>query len=184
MSDILIISSPLYIDSPPYMTIKVMELISKNVQAGKISKKKRLLFAISCAGYLEYYHNMTALRIFEQFGKKNGFTWAGGFPIGAAGTYIAYPIPELLKMKETLPKDDWRREYYVKPAIILDEVLQKAVIYLSTGEIVPKEELEKLHFVSMPLEAYAEGGNKNWMGWAEQLGTADKLRDKPYEKNN
>ena len=34
----------------------------------------------------------------------------------------------------------------------------------------------------MPLEAYVEGGNKNWISWAEELGTVGKLRDKPYEK--
>ena len=181
-SDILIISSPLYIDSPPYMTIRLMEQITRNNQEEKISKKKRLLFAISNAGYLEYYHNMTALRIYEQFAKKNGFTWSGGLPIGAAGTYVAYPIAELLKMKDTLPEDDWRKEYYVKPAVILDEIIQTSVNYLSKGEVVPKEDLERWYFVSMPLEAYAEGGNKNWIGWAEQLGTVDKLRDKPYEK--
>ncbi len=87
-------------------------------------------------------------------------------------------------MVETLPKDDWRIEYYGKPAIILDEVMRKAVEHLSKGEIVPSEELERLHHVAMPLEAYAEGGNKNWIGWAEQLGTIDKLRDKPYEPAN
>ncbi len=181
-SDILIISSPLYIDCAPYMTIRLMNLVSDKVKEGKISEKKRLLFAISCAGYLEYYHNKVALRIYKQFAKKNGFTWSGGLPIGAAGTFVAYPVSELVKMNESLPDDDWRKEYYCKPAIILDKIMQIAVAYLSKGEVVPKEELEKLHFVSMPLEAYVEGGNKNWMGWAEQLGTVDKLRDKPYEK--
>ena len=181
-SDIIIISSPLYVDSAPYMTIRLMDIISKNIKERKIEKKKRLLFAVSCAGYLEYYHNDVALRIYEQFAKKNGFTWAGGLPIGAAGTYITYPISELLKMNETLPEEDWRREYYVKPAIIIDEVMQNAVIYLSKGEVVPKEELERSHVVFMPLEAYADGGNKGWLEWAEQLGTKDKLRDKPYEK--
>ena len=181
-SEILIISSPLYIDTAPYMTIKTMELLENNIKEGKIREKKRLLLAISCGGYLEFYHNKVALRTYELFAKKNGFIWAGGFPIGAAGTYVAYPIAELIKMIDTLPVDDWRREYYGKPAVILDEVMQIAVTSLSKGEIIPKEELEKLHFVAMPLEAYAEGGNKNWLGWAEKIGTTDKLRDKPYEK--
>jgi len=39
----------------------------------------------------------------------------------------------------------------------------------------------KLEYVSMPLEAYVEGGNKNWIDWAEKIGTVEKLRDKPYE---
>lgn len=183
-SDILLLSSPLYVDCAPYMTIKLLELISKNIQTGKIKEKERLLFAISCAGYLEYYHNNIVLRIYEQFAKNNHFIWAGGIPIGAAGTYVQYPISKLLEMVNELPEEDWRREYYGKPAIILDEVMRTAVKNLVSGKIVPQRELEKTHFVSMPLEAYAEGGNKNWIGWAEQLGTVDKLRDKPYELSN
>ena len=85
-------------------------------------------------------------------------------------------------MISQLPKEDWRIEYYGKPAVILDEVMQIAAEYLYKGDAIPSEELEKLNIVTMPLEAYAEGGNKNWIGWAEELGTADKLRDKPYEK--
>jgi hypothetical protein len=180
-SEIIVLSSPLYVDQAPYMTIKLMNIITEKIQEGVINKKERLLFAISCAGFLEYYHNSIALKIYEQFAKENGFTWAGGLPIGAAGTYVAYPIPQLIQMIETLPKEDWRIEYYGKPALVLDGVMKKSVEYLLKGEIVPKEELEKLHYVTMPLEAYAEGGNRNWIGWAEQLGTKDKLRDKPYE---
>lgn len=180
-SDIIVLSSPLYIDSAPTNTIKLMDIITQAVQEEKIGKKKRLLLAISCAGYLEYYHNNTAMQIYKQFAKTNGFSWAGGLPIGAAGTYALHSVTSLLEQLAPLPEDDPRQEIYGKPTRILDSVIKSAVENLSQGKIVPKEELKKLEFIAIPLEAYVEGGNKNWISWAEELGTVDKLRDKPYE---
>lgn len=180
-SEIILLSSPLYIDSAPYMTIKMMDIVTAAKQEGKIDDKKRLLLAISCAGYLEYYHNNVALNIYEQFVKKNDFIWAGGFPIGGAGTYAMYSIPSLLEQLALLPEDDPRNEIYGKPARLLDSVIKLAVEKLSKGEIVPKEELQKLESVSIPLETYVEGGNKSWIDWASKIGTVEKLRDKPYE---
>ncbi len=180
-SDIILLSTPLYIDCAPANTIRMMDIITETVHTGKITKKKRLLFAIVCAGFLEYYHNLLALRIYEQFAKTNSFTWAGGLPIGAAGNYTLYGITELIEKIEPLPKEDIRHKIYAEPARALVEVIKNSVEYLSQGKAVPKKELEKLEVVSMPLEMYVEGGNKNWIDWAERINTADKLRDKPYE---
>jgi len=179
--DILLLSSPLYIDSAPYMTIRLMNIITQKVQEEKLSKKERLFFAISNAGFLEFYHNNTALKIYEQFAKKNEFTWAGGIPVGAAGMYAATTIAQFIKQFESLPEEDPRHEFFRKPAEILDTAIKTSVDHLSKGKKVPQKELQKLEVVSMPLQAYAEGGNKNWINWAEELGTTDKLRDKPYE---
>ena len=180
-SDIVVLSSPLYIDQAPYMTIELMDIITEKNREGKISKKERLLLAISNAGYLEYYHNNIVLKIYEQFAEENEFTWAGGLPIGAAGTYALYPIPEFLKMLEPLPEDDPRKEIYEKPTKILNSAIKESVDHLSKGKKVPQSELKKLEFIPMPLQAYVEGGNKNWIQAAEKLGAKDKLRDKPYE---
>jgi len=181
-SDIILISSPLYIDSAPHMTIRLMDTITAAKQEGKIDEKKRLLTAISCAGFLEYYHNNIAMKIYEQFAKRNDFTWAGGFPIGAAGTYAFLAIPKLLEQLSQLPEDDVRVQIYGKPAVILDSVMKAAVEEIIKGELIPKDEIKKLETVYIPLESYVEGGNKNWIDSAEQLGTTEKLRDKPYEK--
>ncbi len=181
-SSIIILSSPLYIDSAPYMTIKLMDTVSTAKQEGKINDDKRLLLAISCAGYLEYYHNNIALKIYKQFAKKNDFTWAGGFPIGAAGTFAMHTVPGLLEQVAQLPEDDVRYQIYGKPTKILDSAFKTAVEKISNGEVIPKEELLKLEVVVMPLGSYIEGGNKNWIDWAEKIGTVEKLRDKPYEK--
>ncbi|MCE7743303.1 MAG: hypothetical protein GOP50_12705 [Candidatus Heimdallarchaeota archaeon] len=181
-SDIILLSTPLYIDSAPHMTIRLMDAITDAKNEGKIEDKNRLFLAILCAGFLEYYHNNLAIKMYKQFAKRNNFTWAGGFPIGAAGTYAHHTIPDLIEQLSQLPEDDVRSQIYGKPVKILDSVMKAAVEYVIKGEIIPKEELQKLEYVSMPLENYVTGGNQSWINWAESIGTAEKLRDKPYEK--
>lgn len=181
-SEIVLISTPLYIDSSPYMTIRMMDEITAAKQEGKIDEKSRLVTTIICAGFLEYYHNELAMKIYQQFAKKNNFVWGGGFPIGAAGTYASYSILEILEMVKTLPQDDYRQFFYGKPAKILDDVFHKAVKCLVKGEKISDIDLKELEIIPIPLESYVRGGNESWIEWARQLGTADKLRDKPYEK--
>ena len=55
-SEIIIISTPLYIDQAPYMTIRVMDEITKAKVEGKVDNRNRQLVTIVCAGFLEYYH--------------------------------------------------------------------------------------------------------------------------------
>jgi hypothetical protein len=181
-SEIILLSTPLYIDSAPANTIRLMDTISAAVEEEKITKKKRYLITVVCAGFLEYYHNLLALRMYEQFAKINGFTWAGGLPIGAAGTYTLYGVTGLIEKIAPLPKEDIRHKIYAEPAKILVEVINAAVENLALGNIIPEEELKKLEVLSMPMEMYVEGGNQNWIDWAERIDTVDKLRDKPYEK--
>jgi hypothetical protein len=181
-SEIIILSTPLYIDQAPYMTIKLMDIITTAKDEGKITEKERLLTVIVCAGFLEYYHNNLALRIYKNFASRNSFTWAGGFPIGAAGTYAFLPIPELLEKLAPLPDDDQRVQMYGKPAKDLDSVMKVAVDHMSQSKKIPEQELKKLEKVYIPLEAYIQGGNQQWIDRAKELGTVNQLRDKPYEK--
>ena len=182
-SDTILMSTPLYIDQAPYMTIRMMDEISKAKHEGKIEDKDRQVVAIVCAGFLEYYHCELTMRIYQQFAKENDFSWAGGFPIGAAGTYVLHSVTKLIEMCSQLPEDDVRLQIYGKPAMILDEVMKTAAEYISKGKSIPQDELQKLNFVPMPLENYANGGNQMWINAAKELGTEEKLRDKPYDEN-
>ncbi|OLS30437.1 MAG: hypothetical protein HeimAB125_19260 [Candidatus Heimdallarchaeota archaeon AB_125] len=181
-SEIILLSTPLYIDCAPANTIRLMDIISEAVKNGKVTEKKRYLLAIACAGFLEYYHNLLALKMYEQFAKLNGFIWAGGLPIGAAGTYTLYGVTGLIEKIAPLPEEDIRHKIYAEPAKILVEVINAAAENISSGKTIPKEELKKLEVLSMPLEMYINGGNQNWIDWAKRIETEDKLRDKPYEK--
>lgn len=180
-SEIIILSTPLYIDQAPYMTIKLMDEITTAIENGKIEEKKRILIVIVCAGFLEYYHNNVALNIYKNFASRNNFTWAGGFPIGAASTYTLYPVPKLIEMCSQLPEDDPREQMYGRPARDLDSVMKVAAENLIQGKTVPEEELKKLDKVYIPLDSYVQGGNQQWLNAAKELGTEEKLRDKPYD---
>ena len=132
-SDIIILSSPLYIDSAPSKTIELMTYINEASNLEKISKKKRLLFAISCGGFPEYYHNSLVLKMYKQFALESGFVWAGGLPIGGAMTYAQHSMSTMIKHVKTLPENDPRQYSYGKATMLLDSVMTATVQYLSKG---------------------------------------------------
>ena len=180
-SDIIIISSPLYIDSAPSKTIELMSCINEASKLGKFSQKKRLLFAISCGGFPEYYHNNIALRIYQQFALESEFEWAGGLPIGGAMTYAQHPMSTMIQHVRSLPENDPRQYSYGKATMLLNSVMTASVDYLSKSEVVPPLELQKLEKVMVPLQAFIQGGNGYWHELASKNGVLDKIRDKPYE---
>ena len=179
---IIILSTPLYIDSAPYMTTKLMELITEKVQTGEIKVNDQLLFAISSAGFLEYYHNKVALQIYEQFAKANNIRWAGGLPIGGAGIFATNYLPDFHAKLSSAPELDYINKKIYEIVNTLNKLILASVDYLSNEKAVPREELKKIEFVPFDLHEYVPFANNSWIQWAEQINTKDKLRDKPYQK--
>lgn len=89
-ADILILSSPLYIDCAPYMVIRMMELISRNRIHNTSAKKQRFL-VISNGGYPEAHHSNAAISIYRKFADEAGFYWIGGLSLGM-GAALTVPI--------------------------------------------------------------------------------------------
>ncbi len=89
-SEVVIFSSPLYIDCEPYLLIKSMETILEHRKNNKGIKKPRLL-VISNGGYPEAQHNDTVIPIYRNFAIESGFEWMGGLALGM-GAAISVPI--------------------------------------------------------------------------------------------
>ncbi len=85
-SDIVIFSSPLYIDCEPYLVIKAMEAIAEHRKNNK-SIKRSLFLVISNGGYPEAQHNNTALSIYHHFASECDFEWAGGLAMGMGAAF-------------------------------------------------------------------------------------------------
>ncbi len=81
-TDILIISSPLYVDSLPYPITNILEKISEH----KISGIK--VIGIMNNGFPEAYHNEVALMILKQFCISTNNLWLGGLALGMGGGYM------------------------------------------------------------------------------------------------
>ncbi len=123
-TDLIILSSPLYIDSSPYIVIKAMELINKN-RKSKEPSKKRLFFAISNCGFPEPLHNDTALAIYRRFAIESGFEWTGGLGLSSMSdaTGALEITVDALAEGKTIPEE---AQNLVKLAIQIDHFAEFA----------------------------------------------------------
>ncbi|MCI5123043.1 MAG: hypothetical protein D3925_00840 [Candidatus Electrothrix sp. AR5] len=87
-ADTIVVASPLYIDSLPYLTTKALELISHHRESAKNRQPKNFL-AIINNGLTESYQNAVALAICNNFSMTCGMTWAGGLAMGAGEQLIS-----------------------------------------------------------------------------------------------
>ncbi len=75
----IVISFPLYLDSPPSKVIELMEYIkNSNIDIAGIH-----IYEICNCGFLESNQNICALKILENFCKQSGASYKGSFLIGA-----------------------------------------------------------------------------------------------------
>ncbi|MDD4956779.1 MAG: NAD(P)H-dependent oxidoreductase [Candidatus Omnitrophica bacterium] len=81
--DIITFISPVYVDSPPFMVLKFLEIISEKSKTLNNEKCKKI-FAISLCGYPEAVHNELSLMIYKNFADCCGFLWGGGMSISMA----------------------------------------------------------------------------------------------------
>ena len=78
-SDIVIISSPLYVDSLPAPVTYFLEEYTND------HKKEKKLIGIINSGFPEPEQNNIANDILRLFAEQNGMNWIGGFCIGGGG---------------------------------------------------------------------------------------------------
>ncbi|PKM82854.1 MAG: hypothetical protein CVU89_01580 [Firmicutes bacterium HGW-Firmicutes-14] len=92
--DILIISSPLHVDSTPAMVVRAMEIIAGS-RRGKKQVKNQSMLAICNCGIPEAHQNHTALSIYRYFARDAGFAWVGGLALGGGGSINGQPLAKL-----------------------------------------------------------------------------------------
>ena len=92
-ADIVILTTPLYIDSLPSFTIKAMETIceqrKRNPQA-----RTQLLVPVMNSGFPEKEHMNVALQIIQNFAKEANFQWGGKVRVGMGGALNGEPLRE------------------------------------------------------------------------------------------
>ncbi|SDY80163.1 NAD(P)H-dependent FMN reductase [Proteiniborus ethanoligenes] len=163
-ADIIIISSPLYVDSLPSPLIRAFELIANNRNEKKIDKKQSLI-AIVNSGFPEYFHNHTALRICENFACRNKFEWLGGFALGEGGAISGNPIKNLGGMTRNIVK-----------------ALDMAAEAISNNESIPMEAIDLMSRKLIPIGMYTFIANRGWETQAKKFGVNKDLYARPYIK--
>ena len=85
-ADIIILSSPLYIDGPPYLVNRAMELVADYRNNNKKSERKDFL-VITNGGYPEATYNSNVLSIYNIFAEEANFKWLGGLYMGEGAVF-------------------------------------------------------------------------------------------------
>lgn len=162
-ADIVVIASPLYIDSLPYVVTRAMELIAMDRGAKKDFREQSLLGIMNC-GFPEAHHNDPALAMLRQFAREAGFQWVGGLALGAGEAIGGRPLLTVKGMARNVIRS-------------LDLVADALV----TGTPVPQEAVKKIAKRFVPSWMYMLFGNMGWRRQAMKNGVYRKLRERPYE---
>ncbi len=157
-SDVLIISSPLYVDSLPAPLISFLECYKND----NINQNKRLI-AIINSGFPEPHQNSSAIEILRLFAKRNGFTWLGGFAIGGGGA---------------LTNADLNKTKLAKNIV---SAFEESAICINEGKMIPASIIELGSKEIMPARLYTFFGQLGWILQSLKYKTTFRLWAKPYK---
>lgn len=102
-ADVVILATPLHVDSLPAPVIRAMEFLSEHRLSE--GKPKRFLAMLNC-GFPEASQNETALAICRRFAAAMGWEWAGGIAIGGTGISTASLQKAVALAAEALSRGD------------------------------------------------------------------------------
>jgi multimeric flavodoxin WrbA len=88
---LILLASPLYSDSLPYLVTKALAVIAKSRRAASERCPKRLVPIIN-SGFPETFQNSVALAICEEFAAQSGMAWSGGLALGGGGMIGGQPL--------------------------------------------------------------------------------------------
>lgn len=118
--DTIILSFPLYVDSPPNKVIELMEYIENN----NINIENINIYTIINCGFWEAKQNITASSIIKNFCKNNNANYKGTFNIGAGeiiGKRNKVPLYKLISIN-----------YKIKMRKFKRSIINKKEVYLNT----------------------------------------------------
>lgn len=163
-ASLVVLATPLYVDSLPYLVTAALERIAAHRSRGATHGRAAPRFAaiINC-GFPEAAHNDVALAICEQFAVHAGLSWAGGLSMGGGGVVHGVPL------NEHGPRADGIRR-----------ALDLAADALATGRPVPDQAADLLAKPVIPHRLYTLMGNTGWLLTAWKLGTLRRLHDQPF----
>jgi hypothetical protein len=102
-ADIIVFSTPLYVDSFPALTIEALELICDHRKAVPPTKPQ-LWVAIMNSGFPEKEQMDTAIRIIKNFVQQSNFEWGGGIRVGWGSAINEEPLDEKNGMTKKLTR--------------------------------------------------------------------------------
>ncbi len=162
---LVLLVSPLYVDSLPYLVMKALALLASHRRAGQ------RLVAIVNSGFPETRQNAVALAICREFAAQAGFTWAGGLALGGGGVVGGRPLPDA---KHAAP--------IIRNVV---KALDAAAAALAAGQPVPAEAMRLMAKSSLPFalwrRLYMWMGGKGFQKLAARNGVSkEQMLAQPY----
>ena len=166
-ADLIVLATPLYVDSVPSCTIKAMETIREHRKTINDAGTK-LLIAVMNSGFPEKEHMSIALKIVQNFARESNLRWAGGITVGMGGALGHKSLKNGAGMTAKLTKG-----------------LSLASTALARGEPIPAEaeDLASKPFlpIFMARSYFRTFGNRTWDKDAKNNGARAEMLARPYE---
>jgi len=165
-ADVVILASPLYVDSLPAPVIRAMEILAAAAVASakQVPAATQRLTAIINNGFPEASQNGTALAICRRFAAEVGMEWVGGLALGGGGAIDGKPLDKAGSMARNVRR-----------------ALDLTGEALAAGQHIPGEAVDLMAKPLMPTWLYTGIGSIGWWFQMRKRGTGGKLRDRPYE---
>jgi hypothetical protein len=161
-SELVIVASPLYVDSLPAPVVRLLETLATGLEAYDRPAGQRFA-AISNSGFPEAEHNDTALATYEQFARATGFQWAGGLALGGG---------------EPVKNQSLEEGSQSGMARNVVRSLDLAADRLAEGGSIGPEAENLMREPLMPAVLYRFMGNMGWRFEAVKNGVFSKLRQR------
>jgi hypothetical protein len=162
-ADLIILSSPLYVDSLPYLVTQALERIAAHRQHNAHAKRVPFAAIVNC-GFPEALHNAPAIAICRRFAVEVGYEWAGGLALGGGEAIQGKSLLELKGMARNIMQS-----------------LDLAADALATGQPIPDEAVVLMAKPVVSPWLYSKIGTLGWRLQARRHGTGQLLDARPYE---
>jgi multimeric flavodoxin WrbA len=160
-ADLLVLATPLYVDSLPAPVTAFLEALARQ-RAIAPAPRTRFLAIVNC-GFPEAVHNDTALAICRQFAEQASLDWVGGLGLGAGGMFAGKPLAELGGRARPLRQ---------ALALTADAV--------AAGRAVPEEARRLVAKLPIPAWLYRFLGDWGFRQEASKHGVRSRMGARPY----
>jgi hypothetical protein len=162
-ADLFVLSSPLYIDSLPYLVTLSLERIAARRREIQNPAPCRFLPIINC-GFPEAHHTETALQICHAFSRRAKLDWTGGLGLGGGEMIHGRALVEMGRSVRNVTRS-------------LDLVAEA----LLGDRAIPDEAIRLMAKPLVPASVYTLGGNLRWWRTARRNGVLKHLGARPFK---
>ena len=161
-ADLVLLSSPVYVDTLPGPVMRLLETWSRRASAQEPAERRpvRLALLVQC-GFPEARHCASAIDVCEEFCREAGVVWNGALAFGCGGA-LSGRTPERSPLAKVVP------------------ALDAAAEALAAGREIPEEARRTFGRQFAPTWGYTLFGGFSWWWIARKRGGREPLRLRRY----